>query len=111
MLRRSVAVIALVVLFTGESFAGGLIPFLAHQKRWAQPGTGCNDDSPLCPNLSPYILEQSHCKMPLPCHPDSRGSQCQQADTGIPYFPPLPYSYRAAGYQPGMNMGASGFGH
>ena len=111
MLRRSVAVIALSVLIGGESFAGGLVPFLAHQKRWARPGTGCNDDSPLCPNLSPYILEQSHCKMPLPFHPSGHGSQCQSADAGTPYFPPLPYSHRAYGHQPGASMGASGFAH
>ncbi len=106
MLRRSVAVFALVVVFGGESFAGGLVPFLAHQKRWAYPGTGCNDDSPLCPNLSPFVLEQSHCKMPFP-HPGHSQGTCGKADTGIPYYPPLPYSYKAIGYQPGPSVGCA----
>ena len=55
---------------------------------------GRYDDSPLCPELSKWILEDSHCKPPF-C---SNGGSHQQGSCGVISYPPLPYSYRAYGY-------------
>jgi hypothetical protein len=93
-MRRPLAVVALMsILMMGQSVSASDWRFWRSSKHDPNPYSGCFDDSPLCPQLSPWLLESSHCKPPL-C---SGGQGCHQSTGGPVFFPPLPYSYRAYG--------------
>lgn len=102
-MRRAVAAVTLVLLLGGNSFGGewpswfGSTP--SHRsKHWAQPGMGCCDDNPLCPELAWWLFEPSHCKQQQCAHGCSHGAS---AGPRVPiFYPPLPYSPLAAGAQP-----------
>lgn len=103
-MRQTIAVVALVLLLSGVSFGGDWLSFRSHHARPASSCIGCVDDSPLCPQLAPYVFENSQCKQSWCAGHKSADDQAP------PYFPPLPYSHRAVGYT-GHGAGAPSFPH
>jgi hypothetical protein len=105
-MRKAVLAAALVLLSSGASFGfdrpAWLAPKPSHHARPAAGCSGCVDDSPLCPQLAPFVFDQSQCKMSW--HAKTPSPEC----TGPQIFPPLPYSHRAAGY---AGPGSSAFPH
>lgn len=99
-MRRAFAVVALVFMSGGVSFGADWPMFRSHHARPKAGCTGYVDDSPLCPQLAPYVFDNSQCRLPW-CS-DTKWA----VDPGSLYFPPLPYGHRAMG-SPGPAAAAS----
>jgi hypothetical protein len=111
-MRKTIGGIAILVSIgcSGEARSAGWPSWLpiGWHRSCASGTCGAFDDSPLVPQLTHWTFQRSNCRLPI-----CSGLDFHRDDpTGeVPYFPPLPYSHRAAGAAapagPGMQGAAT----
>lgn len=105
-MRRAIAFLAFSILASGQASAGEWGSWLGGGHGGCSSGhcshgsaAGYNGDHVLYPQLAPWVLQQSACKQPCTVHNLFNTRHAVEPQ----FFPPLPYSHKAVGYQPGIN--------
>jgi hypothetical protein len=89
-MRKSFGVLAVLLLCGGEARSEGWSSWLPFHSLRAQRSScaGCNDDSPLCPEMTHWSFQRSQCKQPW-CWGHKHFGHGGYDE--IVAFPPLPY--------------------
>jgi hypothetical protein len=88
-MRAAVIGIAILLLSGGEAYSADWLSWLPFPMPQSQCAN-CVDDSPLCPQLTYWTFQRSHCREPL-CA-GHRGHPFCGGSCGVVALPPLPYS-------------------